>query len=73
MTFEYATKINWEKFQKIMGEDSILVGYRNSDTHYSGLSMAELAEILAYDHYTPQGAFVPARPHLVEGMGTRKE
>ena len=68
MTFEYATKINWEKFQKIMGEDSILVGYRNSDTHYSGLSMAELAEILAYDHYTPQGAFVPARPHLVEGM-----
>jgi hypothetical protein len=68
MTFESATKIDYNKILRIVGEDSILVGYRNSDTHSSGLSMAQLAETLSFDHITPQGAFVPARPHLKEGL-----
>ena len=72
MTFEAASRINWEKIQKILGEDSVLVGYRNSDSHSSGLSMAELAEVLSFDHFNPQGAFVPARPHLLEGLEEAK-
>lgn len=68
MYIETATKINWEKISKMLGEESILVGYRNSDQHYSGMSCADLAEYLAHDHYTPKGAFVPARPHLQEGL-----
>jgi hypothetical protein len=32
------------------------------------MSCADLAEYLAHDHFTPKGAFVPARPHLYEGL-----
>lgn len=68
MTFEASTKIDWNKIQRIIGEDSILVGYRDSDSHYSGMSMAELAELLEHDHFNYNGTFVPARPHLLEGL-----
>ena len=68
MTLEAASYFNFEKVQSMMGEDSILVGYRNSDSHYSGMNMAELGELLSHDHFTPQGSFVPARPHLLEGL-----
>jgi hypothetical protein len=68
MMIESASYVNWEKLQRILGEDSILIGYRNADEHPSGMNMAELAELLAYDHFTPQGSFVPARPFLEEGL-----
>ena len=73
MTFEAASHINWESLQKILGEDSVLVGYREADGHSSGMSMAELGELLSVDHFTPQGAFVPARPHLLEGLEANKD
>ena len=72
MTFEAASHIDWSSFQRIVGEDSILVGYRESDSHSSGMSMAQLGELLSVDHFTPQGAFVPARPHLLEGLEADK-
>ena len=72
MTFEAASHINWSSFQRIIGEDSILVGYREADSHSSGMSMAQLGELLSVDHFTPQGAFVPARPHLLEGLEANK-
>ena len=65
---ESASRIDWTKIQRILGEDSVLVGYRNADGHSCGMSMADLGELLSVDHFTPQGAFVPARPHLIEGM-----
>jgi len=73
MTFEAASHINWASLQKIIGEDSILVGYREADAHSSGMSMAGLGELLSVDHFTPQGAFVPARPHLLEGLEANKD
>jgi hypothetical protein len=68
MTFEAASHIDWSSFQRIVGEDSILVGYREADSHSSGMSMAQLGGLLSVDHHTPQGKFVPARPHLLEGL-----
>ena len=72
MTFEAASHIDWSSFQRIVGEDNILVGYREADSHSSGMSMAQLGELLSVDHFTPQGAFVPARPHLLEGLEADK-